>query len=63
LCSPWNQYGTEEDAQPKLTVDTTNARLASVSFRNLEPVGEAHIRKMVDAWRETGFLQQPIATR
>nr|XP_019007008.1 uncharacterized protein I203_00603 [Kwoniella mangroviensis CBS 8507]OCF70469.1 hypothetical protein I203_00603 [Kwoniella mangroviensis CBS 8507] len=49
-------YGNLTVSQKEVLVDTTNARQSSRTMSDLPDVDEAHIVKMVQAWKKRGFL-------
>ncbi|WVF66748.1 hypothetical protein IAT40_001490 [Kwoniella sp. CBS 6097] len=49
-------YGDESKAYSHVEVDVAHAKAISATLRNIKPVDQDHIGKMVQAWRKTGFL-------
>nr|XP_018263413.1 uncharacterized protein I303_04907 [Kwoniella dejecticola CBS 10117]OBR85571.1 hypothetical protein I303_04907 [Kwoniella dejecticola CBS 10117] len=50
-------YGESAKIPSDVVVDVTNASASSPTIRNLSPIDNSQIIRMVNAWRRTGFLQ------
>ncbi|WRT66055.1 uncharacterized protein IL334_003007 [Kwoniella shivajii] len=49
-------YGHGAEAVSQSVVDCTNALAASYTMQHLSPIDRAHVEKMINAWKRTGFL-------
>nr|XP_019010654.1 uncharacterized protein I206_03956 [Kwoniella pini CBS 10737]OCF49435.1 hypothetical protein I206_03956 [Kwoniella pini CBS 10737] len=54
----WTEaYGDASKSPPEIMVDISNSSIASSTIRNLPPVDEDQVKRMVCTWRSTGFLR------
>ncbi|WWD19982.1 hypothetical protein CI109_104455 [Kwoniella shandongensis] len=57
MLSMWQAaYRKDAVLRPEPLIETTNAQASSATLRDIMPIDSEQIRKMVVAWRRTGFL-------